>query len=88
MTFLFKVITRFHVFLYRLTSGRVGGKFGKAPVLLLTTTGRKSGKAFTTPLLYLLDEHSMVVVASYGGADNHPAWYLNIRGLYTSRGKP
>ena len=51
---------------------------GKAPVLLLTTTGRKSGKSRTNPLLYLEDGDDLVVVASKGGAPEHPAWFLNL----------
>jgi deazaflavin-dependent oxidoreductase (nitroreductase family) len=50
-----------------------------APVLLLSTTGRKSGKERTTPLLYLEESGQYVVVASVGGAPKHPAWYLNLR---------
>ncbi len=50
-----------------------------APVLLLTTTGRKSGRPRTTPLNYLQDGESKVIVASNGGNDQHPAWYLNLR---------
>jgi len=50
-----------------------------APVLLLNTTGRKSGKARTTPLLYLKEGEDYVIVASNGGASKHPAWYLNLR---------
>ena len=49
-----------------------------SPVLLLTTTGRKSGKRHTVPLLYLEDGENMVIVASNGGAPRHPAWYLNL----------
>ena len=49
-----------------------------APVLLLTTTGRKSGKARTQPLLYLTDGDALVVVASFGGSREHPAWFLNL----------
>jgi deazaflavin-dependent oxidoreductase (nitroreductase family) len=49
-----------------------------APVLLLTTTGRKTGKARTTPLLYLVDSGRYVVIASLGGAPKHPVWYLNL----------
>ena len=49
-----------------------------APVLLLTTTGRKSGKQRTLPLLYLEDGGRYVVIASVGGAPKHPAWYLNL----------
>ena len=59
---------------------RIGGHFRKtAPVLLLTTTGRKSGKKRTTPLLYVEDAGRYVIIASVGGAPRHPAWYLNLR---------
>ena len=61
-------ITKIHTFLYRITSGVVGGLFAGAPQLLLTTTGRKSGKRFTTPLLCLPDGPDLVVVASYVGS--------------------
>ena len=52
---------------------------GKAPVLLLTVAGRKSGKRRTTPLLYGRDGDNLVVIASMGGAPRHPAWYLNLQ---------
>ena len=64
--------------LYRATHGKLGGRMGGAPVLLLTTTGRKSGKARTTPLLFLRDGTQLIVVASKGGFPTHPAWYLNL----------
>ena len=73
-----KFFVMFHTAIYRLTGGRVMGSFGKAPVLLLTTTGRKSGKKRTTPLLYLEDAGAYCVVASSGGSPKHPAWYLNL----------
>jgi F420H(2)-dependent quinone reductase len=74
------IVSRLHVALYRLSGGRVGGRFrNKAPVLLLTTTGRKSGKQRTTPLLYVEEDGGYVVVASVGGAPKHPAWFLNLR---------
>jgi deazaflavin-dependent oxidoreductase (nitroreductase family) len=61
------------------SGGRVAGRIaGGGPVLLLTTTGRKSGKHRTTPLLYLEDAGRYVVIASVGGAPKHPAWYLNL----------
>jgi deazaflavin-dependent oxidoreductase (nitroreductase family) len=69
-----------HNALYRLSGGKVGGRMGKAPVLLLTVTGRKSGKRRTTPLLYSRDGENLVVIASVGGAPRHPAWYLNLQG--------
>lgn len=75
------LLSRLHVVLYRVSGGRLGGRFGKtAPVLLLTTTGRKSGKQRTTPLLYLEENGQYVVIASVGGAPKHPAWYLNLLG--------
>lgn len=74
-----KVMTRAHNFWYKLLGGRVVGRWGKAPMLLLTTTGRKTGKARTTPLLYLPDGDDLVVVASWGGDDRHPLWYLNLQ---------
>jgi len=75
-----KLVSRLHVRLYRASGGRLGGRFRKtAPVLLLTTTGRKTGKQRSTPLLYLEDGNRYAVVASVGGAPTHPAWYLNLR---------
>jgi len=74
------LVSRFHVWLYRSTRGRVGARIGNnLPVLLLTTTGRKSGKRRTTPLLYVEDGGRYVIVASVGGSAKHPAWYLNLR---------
>lgn len=55
----------------------VGGP-GPLPCLLLTTTGRKSGKSRTMPLLYAKHEGNYVIIASKGGAPKHPAWYLNL----------
>jgi deazaflavin-dependent oxidoreductase (nitroreductase family) len=69
-----------HNALYRLTGGKVGGRMGKAPVLLLSATGRKSGKRRTTPLLYGRDGDHFVVIASMGGAPEHPSWYHNLKG--------
>jgi deazaflavin-dependent oxidoreductase (nitroreductase family) len=54
-----------------------GGK-PDTPNLLLTTTGRKSGRAITLPLIYGTDSGRYVVVGSKGGAPEHPAWYLNL----------
>ena len=66
--------------LYRLSGGRIGGKFpGGAKILLLSTTGRKSGKERTLPLLYLRDGDKLIIVASKGGHDHHPHWYLNLK---------
>ncbi len=73
-----RLITGTHTFFYRLSGGKLGGQFGKSPVLLLNTTGRKTGKQRTTPLLYLRDGDDLVLVASYGGAPTHPVWWLNL----------
>ena len=75
-----KFFSKLHVFLYRASGGRIGGRFKAAPVLLLTTTGRKTGKRRTTPLLYAEDAGRFVIIASVGGAPKHPAWYLNLQG--------
>ena len=74
-----RAATKLHSFVYRATGGRVGGRMVGCPVLLLTTTGRRTGQQWTAPLLYLEDEENMVVVASNGGAPKHPAWWLNLR---------
>jgi len=65
--------------IYRLTRGRVGGKLGRAPILLLTTTGRKSGKQRTAPVLYLADGANFVVINTNAGNEKTPAWSLNLR---------
>jgi deazaflavin-dependent oxidoreductase (nitroreductase family) len=73
-----RALVRAHIFAYRLTRGRLGGSWGKAPILLLTTTGRRSRKPRTTPLLYLEDDGRFVVVATNDGAPEHPWWYRNL----------
>lgn len=67
-----------HVWLYRLTGGRLGGRMRGAPVLLLKTKGRKSGKTRTIPLLYLKKADDYYIVASYAGAPKDPVWYRNL----------
>ena len=61
-----------------MSGGRVFGRMGKAPILLLHHTGRKSGKQRVTPILYLADGADLVVVGSKGGTDKNPAWYHNL----------
>lgn len=68
-----------HVFLYRLTGGRLGGGFGEFGILLLTTIGRKSGQARTLPLGAFQDGANYVVIASNGGQAAHPAWFYNLQ---------
>ena len=58
---------------------RAAGGHADTPTLLLTTTGRKSGKQLTAPLIYGVDGSNYVVVASKGGAPEHPSWYLNLQ---------
>jgi deazaflavin-dependent oxidoreductase (nitroreductase family) len=68
-----------HAGVYRATGGKLFGRMGKSPILLLNTVGRKSGKKRTSPLLYVMDGEDFVIIASKGGAATHPAWYLNLR---------
>lgn len=70
---------RLLVWLYRRSGGRIGGTMLGAPVLLLTTTGRRSGRPWTTPLIYQPDGDRFVIVASNGGADRNPGWWRNLR---------
>ena len=82
---IFRLVGRAQVWLYRRTNGRIGGKwrvmagFRKpVPTLLLDHVGRKSGREFTVPLLYLDAGADLVVVGSQGGLAKHPQWYLNL----------
>src|ERR1035438_3337396 len=63
---------------FRANGGKVGGPFEGAPVLLLTTTGAKSGERRTTPVMYLPDGERMAIFASKAGAPTNPAWYHNL----------
>jgi len=72
-------VTRLHAWVYRRSGGRFLGRMGGQPVLLLQTTGRRSGRTRTTPVQYLADGDTFVVVASNAGAARPPAWYLNLR---------
>ena len=67
-----------HVKVYQETGGEDGHIWNGVPTLLLTTKGRKSGKPFTTPLIYGRDGGHYLIIASRGGADHHPQWYLNL----------
>lgn len=84
MTFI-KYMAKAQVAVFKATNGRVGsnwrvgaGLTKPVPTLLLEHVGRKSGKRFTTPLLYLRDESNLVIVASQGGLPHDPQWYLNL----------
>ena len=63
---------------FRANDGKVGGQFEGAPLLLLTTTGAKSGQARTHPVMYLPDGDRLAVFASKGGAPANPDWYRNL----------
>jgi F420H(2)-dependent quinone reductase len=80
-----RYLSRAHTVVYRLTRGRfgrnlrIGAGFRKpAPTLLLEHRGRKSGKRFTSPVLYITDGPDVVIVASAAGRDEHPQWYRNL----------
>ena len=75
---LFKVANLVHPAIIRLSGGRLGGRVAGMPVVVLTTTGRKSGQARTTPLTAIEHEGRTYIVASKGGDEHHPAWYLNL----------
>ena len=67
-----------HIAKYRETDGEVGYLWNGATALLLTATGRKTGELRTQPLIFARDGDDYLVVASMGGAPNHPLWYLNL----------
>lgn len=68
-----------HQFVYELSGGRIGHRVGRTPMLLLRTTGRKTGRSRTAALLYHRDRDRYVVVGSKGGSDSPPAWLLNLQ---------
>ena len=76
-----RISSRLHRNMYRRSDGRRGGTVGsdKRPVALLTTVGRRTGEEREWPVIYLSDGERIIVVASNGGRDHHPAWYLNLR---------
>ncbi len=73
-----KVFTEVNVFIYQISKGRLGNRMGRQSVLLLNTTGRKSGKQHVTSLSYYKDGNSYLVVASNWGKKTHPDWSLNL----------
>jgi F420H(2)-dependent quinone reductase len=75
---LFSGVLRVHDKLYKATDGRIGHRLLGVPTLLLRTTGRRSGVTRTNSLVYALDGADYLVVASKGGADQPPAWLLNL----------
>jgi deazaflavin-dependent oxidoreductase (nitroreductase family) len=76
---LLRTMSALNTWVYRMSGGKWLGRFPSgAPVCLLVTKGRKSGQQRTVPLLYLADGNDLVVVASQGGAPQHPGWYFNL----------
>ena len=63
---------------YRANDGKVTGMFAGAPILLLTTTGARSGREHVSPLAYTTDAGRLVIIASKGGAPTHPDWFHNL----------
>lgn len=63
---------------FRANEGKVGGPFEGAPMVILTSTGAKTGKPHTNPLMYLPDGNRVVVFASMGGAPDNPQWFNNL----------
>ena len=76
---LIRIFSKFHGGLYRFSRGRIGTKIGNIQFIMLTTTGRKSGKKRVVPLASILTGKEHMVIASYGGNSHHPAWFLNLR---------
>ncbi len=63
---------------FRANGGKVGGMWEGRPLLLLTTTGARSGQRHTTPTMYLRDSDRLLIFATKGGAPSHPDWYHNL----------
>src|SRR5437879_11997689 len=74
-----QVMSSTHVFFYKLSGGRIGGRLHRVPVLLRTTLGRKTGRKRTTPLLYIRDGNRLVIVASNSGRTVDPNWWRNLK---------
>jgi deazaflavin-dependent oxidoreductase (nitroreductase family) len=70
--------TDVHTAAYKISHGRLGGRAYGVPVVLIESVGRKTGKHRTHPLLCLPDGERLVIIASKGGTDRHPAWYHNL----------
>ncbi|MBN2117434.1 MAG: nitroreductase family deazaflavin-dependent oxidoreductase [Anaerolineales bacterium] len=74
-----KLFMGINAFLIRLTNGRIGSKLGTQTVLLLETTGRKSGQPRLIPIAYFIHEGKYLIVESNWGKDKHADWYLNLK---------
>jgi deazaflavin-dependent oxidoreductase (nitroreductase family) len=74
-----RCLSKTHLLVHRASRGRVLGRVAGMPVLVLTTKGRRSGKARTTPLTFFREGADLVVIASNGGAERPPDWWLNLQ---------
>lgn len=79
MSLMFKLVSAAHVWLYRSSGGKRGSKMLGKDIVLLTTTGRKSGVSRTVPVVSFVDGNDRIVIASKGGSPQHPAWFLNLQ---------
>jgi deazaflavin-dependent oxidoreductase (nitroreductase family) len=77
--FLIRALSRIHGAIYRISRGRLFGRLAGMPVLLLHTSGRRSGKRRTATLTYFRDGVDLVVIGSFGGSDQPPSWWLNLQ---------
>lgn len=73
-----KPFSKFNVFMYKLTGGRVMGTFQGLPVVLIKMTGAKSGQERNVPLMYVPYKEGVIIVASQGGAPKSPVWHKNL----------
>ena len=74
-----KALSRTHIALHRLTRGRLGQRWDGGNVAFITTTGRRTGRPHTTPLVCIDHRDGVAVVASNGGSDHPPDWWLNLQ---------
>ena len=77
--FFFRFFMAIGTYLYKISGGKIGGRLPGLEVLLLTTTGRKTGRKRTTPLGYFEDQGSFIIIGSNAGFDTHPAWFYNLK---------
>ncbi len=74
----FKLVRTLHALVFGWSGGRVAASIAGMPMLVLTTKGRRTGRAHSIPLGYMTDQDSYVVIASYRGSPRNPEWYLNL----------
>jgi deazaflavin-dependent oxidoreductase (nitroreductase family) len=74
-----RIFTSVEIVVIRRAGRSLGGRLARAPVCVLTTTGRRTARPRTTPVVYVRDGEELLVVAAYGGSPWQPAWYLNLR---------